>query len=173
MLDKKTSRLASAPPPEKRSELSMNDQSFDLTQQMLAAVKDARVPDGIQQLSLDSVSKTRDLYRQINAAAIEQVKVLGDVMQTSQAGFKSLSEKMAADAATNTEAAFAAAQAIARAKTVPEAARLQAEFLQQQFATASAQARELFDLSVSVSQRTFAAINTAATRSIDTFKAAP
>ncbi len=47
----------------------------------------------------------------------------------------------------NTEAVFEAAKAIARAKTFPEALRLQTSFLQQQFTAAGAQSKELFELS--------------------------
>lgn len=150
----------------------MNNEPFDLGQQVFAAVKDARIPENIQQLSQDSIAKTRDFSRQVNTVTTEQMKALGDVMQTSQAGLKSLSEKIAANAAANTEAAFEAAQAIARAKTLPEAGRLQAEFMQQQFSAASAQVRELFELSVEVSQRTFSAVNDAATQSFDKINAA-
>jgi hypothetical protein len=145
----------------------MTDRQFDLSQQMLAAAKDARIPDEIQEFSQQSVAKSREFYRQINAAAASQVMALEDFIQTTQEGLKSMSEKIGANAAANTEAAFEAAQAIARAKTVPEAGRLQAEFVQQQFATATAQAQELFELSIKVSQRTFEVVSEAASRSFN------
>jgi len=78
-----------------------------------------------------------------------------------------MSEKIGANAAASTEATFEAAQAIARAKTVPEVGRLQAEFVQQQFATTTAQAQELFELSIKVSQRTFGVVSEAASRSFN------
>ncbi len=64
---------------------------------------------------------------------------------------------------------FEAAQALARAKTLPEFLRLQTQFVQQQFTTAGAQSKELFELSTKVAQQTFESLNTAATK---TFRAA-
>ncbi|MGE0317848.1 MAG: phasin family protein [Hyphomicrobiaceae bacterium] len=145
----------------------MSGQQFDLNQQLLAAAKDARIPDEIQELTQQGVAKSREFYRQFNAAASAQVKALEDFLQTTQAGLKSLSEKIGANAAANTEAAFEAAKAIARAKTIPEAGRLQAEFMQQQFAAATAQAQELFELSIKLSQRTIEAASEATSNSFN------
>ncbi|MGD9671468.1 MAG: phasin family protein [Hyphomicrobiaceae bacterium] len=143
----------------------MNVQQFDLGHEMLAATNDVRIPDEIQELSQQSVAKSREFNRQIRAAVTAQAKALQDFVHTTQAGFKSMSEKIGANAAANTEAAFEAAQAIARAKSVPEAGRLQAKFIQQQLATATAQAQELFELSIKVSQQNFEAASEAASRS--------
>ncbi len=145
----------------------MNDQQFDMSQRMLASAKDARIPDEIQELSQQGVAKSREFYRQVHAAATAQAQAFQDLVQTTQAGFKSMSEKIGANAAANTEAAFEAAQAIARAKTFPEAGRLHAEFIQQQLATATAQAQELLELSIRVSQRSFEAATEAASRSFN------
>ncbi|MGD9668957.1 MAG: phasin family protein [Hyphomicrobiaceae bacterium] len=152
---------------QQRLELAMSGQQFDLNQQLLAAAKDARIPDEIQELTQQGVAKSREFYRQFNAAASAQVKALEDFLQTTQAGLKSLSEKIGANAAANTEAAFEAAKAIARAKTIPEAGRLQAEFMQQQFAAATAQAQELFELSIKLSQRTIEAASEATSNSFN------
>ena len=72
----------------------------------------------------------------------------------------------------NTEAAFDAAQAIVRAKTIPEAARLQADFVQQQLAVAGAQTKELLELSTKVAKQTFEINNAAATKSFEQMKKA-
>ena len=73
----------------------------------------------------------------------DNVKVLEEVMLATHAGAKAIGEKVLQNSVVNTEAAFDAAQAIARAKTFPEAARLQANFVQQQLAVASSQTRAL------------------------------
>ena len=70
------------------------------------------------------------------------------------------------------EAAFDAAQAIVRAKTIPEAARLQADFVQQQLAVAGAQTKELLELSTKVAKQTFEFYNAAATKSFEQMKKA-
>ena len=78
-----------------------------------------------------------------------------EVLLAAQAGAKSIGEKVLHNTAVNTEAAFDAAQAIVRAKTIPEAASLQADFLQQQFAVAGAQTKEFLELSTKVASQTF------------------
>jgi phasin family protein len=69
--------------------------------------------------------------------------------------------------AVNADAAFEAAQAIARARTIPEAARLQADFVQQQFAAAGAQSKELFELSTKFMRQSFEMMSGAATKSFE------
>ena len=65
-----------------------------------------------------------------------------------------------------------AAQAIARAKTLPEAARLQADFVQQQATAATAQTKELLELSAKVTKQTFESVNAAAAKSFEQMKKA-
>ncbi len=77
---------------------------------------------------------------------------------------------MAHNTSVNAQAAFDAAQSIARAQTLPEAARLQANFLQQQIAVASAQTKEIFELSTKVARQTFETMNQASTKNFEQFK---
>ena len=95
-----------------------------------------------------------------------------EVLLAAQAGAKSIGEKVLHNTAVNTEAAFDAAQAIVRAKTIPEAARLQADFVQQQLAVAGAQTKELLELSTKVAKQTFEFYNAAATKSFEQMKKA-
>lgn len=148
----------------------MNEQFTNQAQEMFSAAKEARIPENVQAMAEESVAKSRDAYQKINAAAKDSVKVLEDVMLTAQAGARALGEKVLTNTAANTEAAFDAAQAIARARTLPEAARLQADFIQQQLAATSAQTKELFELSAKVAQQTFECVSTAASRNSAKFK---
>jgi hypothetical protein len=59
---------------------------------------------------------------------------------------------------------------MARARSLPEVARLQADFVQQQVAVASAQTKEFFELSTSVAKTTFETMNVAAQKSFEQFK---
>ena len=120
----------------------------------------------------DGVAKTREAYEKATSVAKDQAKVAEEIMLAGQAGAKSIGSKLIENTVTNAEAAFDAAQAIARARTLPEAARLQAEFVQKQMATAGAQTRELFELSSRIAQQTFASFNAAATKSFETIKKA-
>lgn len=150
----------------------MNEQFTRQAQEIFNVAKDARIPENFQAFAEDSVAKTREMFLKVNAATQENVKVLEEVVLASHAGAKSIGEKVLSNTAANTEAVFDAAQAISRAKTLPEAARLQADFMQQQMAAVSAQSKELFELSSKVAKQTFDTINAATAKSMETFKKA-
>ncbi|MGI9521798.1 MAG: phasin family protein [Hyphomicrobiaceae bacterium] len=148
----------------------MNDQFTRQAQEMFNVAKDARIPENFQALAEDGVEKSREAYQKLNAVAQENVKTAEEVMLATHAGTKAIGEKFMNNAAANAEAMFDAAQAIARAKTLPEAARLQADFVQQQTAAASAQTKELFELSTKVAKQTFETMNAAAAKSFEQMK---
>lgn len=150
----------------------MNEQFTRQAQDFLAAAKDARIPENVQAFAEESVAKTREAYNKLSAVAKDNVKVLEEVMLATHAGAKAIGEKVLQNSVVNTEAAFDAAQAIARAKTFPEAVRLQANFVQQQLAVASSQTKELYELSTKVAKQTFETINVAATKGFEQLKKA-
>jgi hypothetical protein len=150
----------------------MNEQFTRQAEQFFSAAKDARVPENVQAMMVDGVAKTREAYEKATNVAKDQAKAAEEMLLAGQAGAKSIGSKLLENTAINAEAAFEAAQAIARARTLPEAARLQAEFVQKQMATAGAQTRELFELSSRIAQQTFASFNIAATKSFETIKKA-
>lgn len=150
----------------------MNDQFTRQAQEIFAAAKDARIPENVQAIAEDSVQKTREAYGKFTTVAKDGAKVFEDVVLTAQAGAKTIGEKVLRNAEINTEAAFDAAQAIARAKTIPEVARLQTSFLQQQLAVAGAQTKELFELSTKIAQQTLETMNSAATKTFEQIKKA-
>jgi hypothetical protein len=139
-------------------------------QDMLAAAKEARIPENVQAFAEDSVAKSREAYSKMSAATQDGVKAMQEIMLAAQAGAKSFGEKMMHTAAVNAEAAFDAAEAMAKAKTVPEMARLQATFVQQQLAAASAQTKEFFELSNKIGRQTLESMNAAATKSFEQMK---
>ncbi len=148
----------------------MTDQFTRQAQDMFAAAKDARIPENIQVMAEDGVQKSREAFYKMSAAAKDSAKVVEDVMSANQAGAKAIGDKLMHNTSVNTEAMFDAAQAIARAKTIPEMVRLQADFMQQQFAVAGAQSKELFELSAKVAKQTLEIVNTAATKSFEQIK---
>lgn len=148
----------------------MNDQFTRQAQEMFNAAKDARIPDNVQAFAEDSVAKSRDAYSRMNAVSKDSAKVVENVMLAAHAGAKSLGEKVMSNAEANTAAAFDAAQAISRARSLPEAARLQADYFQQQMTVASAQTKELFELSAKVARQTFETINSATAQGIEKLK---
>jgi hypothetical protein len=139
-------------------------------QEMFTAGKDAKVPENMSAFAEDAVAKSRDAFHKVSASAKDNAKVMEDVMLTTQAGAKSIGEKIMANTLANTEAAFEAASAMARARTFPEIARLQANFFQQQFAIAGAQSKELFELSSKVTKQTFDTVGQATAKSFEQMK---
>lgn len=148
----------------------MNDQFTRQAQDMLAAAKEARIPENVQAFAEDSVAKSREAYTKMSAAAQDGVKAMQEIVFAAQAGAKTFGDKMLHAASVNAEAAFDAAEAMARAKTVPEMARLQAIFVQQQVAAASAQTKEFFDLSNKIGRQTLESMNAAATKTFEQLK---
>jgi phasin family protein len=59
---------------------------------------------------------------------------------------------------------------MARAKSLPEAAKLQAEFFQTAFVKAGEQTRELMELSAKAASQTFGMANATAAKSAETVK---
>lgn len=148
----------------------MNEQFTRQAQEIFNAAKDARIPENVQAFAEESVAKTRDAYQKFNTAAKDNAKVMEEVMLSAQAGARALGEKIITNTTTNTEAVFDAAQALARARTLPEAARLQADFMQQQMAAASTQTKELFELSTRFARQAFESMNAATTKTFEQFK---
>jgi hypothetical protein len=135
--------------------------------EMFSDAKDARIPDNVQALAEESVAKTREVYQKISTVAKDSVKVIEEVVLTAQAGAKALGEKVISNANANTDAALDAAQAIARARTLAEVARLQADFMQQQMAIANAQTRELFEMSAKIAMQTLGTVNAAVAKTFE------
>ncbi|MDX2157960.1 MAG: phasin family protein [Hyphomicrobiaceae bacterium] len=148
----------------------MNDSFTRQAEQMFNAANGVKMPENVQAMLTDGVAKTREAYEKAAAVAKDQAKVAEELMLGAQASAKTIGSKLIENTVVNTDAAFDAAQAIARARSLPEAARLQAEFMQRQMAIAGAQTRELFELSSRVAQQTLETMNAVATKSFDQMK---
>jgi phasin family protein len=150
----------------------MNDHFTRQAEQFFKAAKDVRVPENVQAMVADGVDKTRAAYEKAAAVAKDQAKAAEEILLGAQASAKTIGSKLIENTVANTDAAFDAAQAIARARSVPEAARLQAEFVQKQFAVAGAQTRELFELTSRIAKDALESMNTAAAKSFEQMKKA-
>lgn len=147
--------------------MNVNEQMKRQAEQFMNAAKDARIPEQFQAMAEDGVSKSREAFDKISSAAKDQAKIAEDLMLASQAGARAISAKIVDNTVSNTTAVFDAAQAIARAKTLPDATRLHAEFIQKQFALAGAQTQELFELSSRVAKQSFETVSSVATKSFE------
>lgn len=148
----------------------MNEQFTRQAQDMFRAAQDARIPETFQAMAEDGVSKTREAYQKLQTAAKDNAKVVEEMVLAAQAGARAIGDKVLQNTTANAEAAFDAAQAIARARSIPEAARLQADFMQQQFAIAGSQTKEFIELSARVARQTLESVNAVASKSFEAAK---
>ena len=127
--------------------------------------KGARVPENVQALAQQGVTASKDLYSKTAEAVRDGATVMTEIADTAWRSTKMLNDKMAQNLAANAEAAFSAAQAIAAAKSLPEIAKLQSEYVQKFAAKAAEQTKEFFDLSARATQHVFEKAQAAATKS--------
>ena len=114
---------------------------------ILNASRLGHVPEHVQAVAHSGLVQTRE-------ATLKSIALV-----------KTLAAKALDNTLVNTEAVFDAAQAIARAKDMNEAAQLQAKFLQAQFAKAGEQGKEFYELWAKLTQQTFGTLNAIATKS--------
>ena len=114
--------------------------------------KDVVVQKNFQALSENAVAASKGFYDQATAAALGQTKALTDIADTAWGSTKILNEQVAQNVISNIDATFAAAQLMSGAKSLPEIAKLQREFLQNFAAQSMQQTTELFDLSTRASR---------------------
>ncbi len=79
----------------------------------------------------DSFSKARESYEKATVCTKGGMEALEEAVVATQTNAKKIGEKVLRNVEANAEAAFEVAHALARAKTLPEFARLQSDFLQQ------------------------------------------
>ena len=138
------------------------NQAFD---QMEKFFRGARVPDNVQALAQQGVTASKDLYSKTAEAVRDGATVMTEIADTVWGSTKMLNDKIAQNLAANAEATFSAAQAIATAKSLPEIAKLQSEYVQRFAAKAAEQTKEFFDLSARATQHVFEKAQAAATKS--------
>jgi hypothetical protein len=123
-------------------------------------------PAAIHALVQQSVARSCEAYRTSLAAAQAAARVFTVVAETTWGSAKLLNDKILQNLTANAEAAFSAAEAVARARSLPEAARLQGEFLQLLMDSTSEQAREFVDLSARAAQHVLETMQTTASRTM-------
>jgi len=148
----------------------MNEQMMKQAEEMMQAAQDARVPENVQAMAEDGVAKTREAYDRISVAAKDTTKAIEEINGVAQQGAKTLGEHLIDNVVANTDAAFDAAEAVVRSKTLPEAARIQADYLQQQFAKAGEQTKVFYELSTQVAKTTMDQVNAVAGKALEQVK---
>jgi phasin family protein len=128
--------------------------------------KDAFAPSNVQALAEKSVASSKEFYEKTAAATQDGAKVLTEIADTAWSSTKMLNEKVVQNMTTNIEAAFAAAQQIATAKSLPELMKLQGDFVQKLATQATEQTKEFVDLSSRATQHLFEKVQAAATKTL-------
>ena len=100
------------------------------------------------------------------AAAHDGAKALTEIADAAWGSTKLLNEKLAQNLTANVEAAFAAAQQIAAAKSLPEIGKIQTEFVQKLSVQTTEQTKEMVDLSTRATQHLFEKAQAVASKSM-------
>jgi phasin len=140
--------------------------------QVLAAAAKTEVPAEVRAFAQESVGKAREAYARWAIGAEKGSKAIEDAIRLAQLGVMTVGEKALGNALANTEAAFDAAGELARAKTLQEAAQLQAKFLQMQMNSVGEQGKALFELSLNFAKEAADALTAIASSTAGDLKAA-
>jgi hypothetical protein len=147
----------------------MNEQLPGQPQEKFSVVN-AHIPETVRAFAEECVLKTRERYTRMNTVGKEGVQALEEVMLAAQSAARAIGERAFHYTVINVETAFDAAQAMARANTIPEAIRIQASYIQHQLTIGSEQTKTLFELSAKGTRQTFDGLNLAATKTFEQFK---
>ena len=129
-----------------------------------------QLPEQVQSAIAKGVTSSRASFDKAAEYAKENLKTVEKIVLAAQTGSKEIGEKVLGNAETNAKAAFEAAATLASAKTLPEFAQLQTNFIQQQLSVMHRQNQELFQLSAQLAQQTFATLNSAVAKNFEQFK---
>jgi hypothetical protein len=129
-----------------------------------------KIPEHLQTAIVNGVGQSRESFDKAAEYAKANMKTVETIISAAQSSSKQIGEKVFGNAEANAKAAFEAATTLAGAKTLPELARLQTDFVQQQFKVMTAQNQELFQLSAQLVQQTFASFNSTFAKSFEQFK---
>jgi hypothetical protein len=151
-------------------EKNMIDKVGQQAQEMLEAIAKLEVPAKVRAMAEESVAKAREVNAKWNAASSTGATVLEETVLATQAGIKTVAETVMANTMANAEAAFDAAQKLARAKSLAEVAQIQAKFAQEQLAKAGEQAKALLELSTKAAKETNDTLTAIAAKAVEDLK---
>jgi hypothetical protein len=145
----------------------MNEHFKHQAEQFMNAAKEAKIPEQVQVLATETVAKSREAFDQMAGTMKGQAKAVEELMLTTQAGAKTIGAKLVDNTMSNAQAAFDAAEAMAKCRSLAEFAQVQASFMQKQFAVAGAQTKEIVELSAGIARQAFESAGMAAAKPFD------
>lgn len=125
---------------------TMNEQFAKQAEEFLKAARKVQLPDNIQAMSEEAIATARATYEKLDEISKEINKAMEKVSGTAQKGSMILSDKITDNIKENTDAVMAAVTQIANAKSIPQAAKVQSDFIQAQLNKAAQQGSELYEL---------------------------
>jgi hypothetical protein len=114
-----------------------------------------------QQLGKQALDQAEKLLRDAQDGA----KAISEIGDTAWGSTKMLNEKIVQNVTANFEAAIAVAHSMTTAKSLPEIAKIQSEYLRKITLQATEQTKEFLDLSTRATQHVLEKVQDAATRS--------
>ena len=150
----------------------LNEQFIKQAEEFMASAKDARVPETIQAFAQEGVARTRDVMDTAQKVAKSTSKEYESVADIYSKGAKALNKKLMDTAVANTAATLDAVEAIAESKSIPEAARLQADFVQQHMSQSAEQTRDIMEQSQKLMKDTFDKWNAATVKAFEKMQTA-
>ena len=100
------------------------------------------VPAAVRDFTEKSMTQARDTYDKLKSAAEEATGLVEETLETAREGAFAFGVKALDAAKTNSDASFAYAKDLFRAKTVSEMIELQSSFARKQFDAFSSQFKE-------------------------------
>lgn len=128
------------------------------------AVREQKIPKQIRDTAREGVAKSREAYDQVTSVAKDNFKDVERLIAASYDGAKELSGKMLQHYASNADAVFDAAQAMAGARTLPEASKIYMDAVQRQMTAMGEQMQELQETSMDAMTRAMNCMQTGAKR---------
>ena len=135
-----------------------------------SSIASTDVPDAVRKLVQDGIVTTRQACQNVGSVLKDNTDALGDIRLAAETAVTELQAKAVDNITQNMEAAWEAADAMARAQTFSELVRLQSDFTRQQLTAFANQSREFYDLSFQAAMQTTASINQASVHAFDHFK---
>lgn len=133
---------------------AMNQQFIKQAAELLKSAQTAKLPNKLQAMSEENIAKARETFENLEDVSKAVSKAMEKVSGTAQKGTLILNDKITNNVKENADAVMAAVTAIANAKSIPEAAKIQTDFIQSLFAKASLQTKELYELNAKIAKDT-------------------
>ena len=139
-------------------------QAFDQAEKLF---RETFNPGTVLAFAEKTVTTSKEFYEKAAARLrMRRQGADGNCRDAAWGSTKLLNEKFAQNLTANVDVAFAAAQQLAAAKSLPEIGKIQSEFVQKLSAQATEQTKEMVDLSTRATQHLFEKAQAAASKSI-------